>query len=222
MSTIVEAAVPATQFALAAATRAVPEATFEAVRVVTDGTGRPLPLLRGAGADHGVIVEALEEDPSVSETCVLTRHHDAVLCRVEFHTRARVLLDLLVEDGGAILDARARDGTWTVRVLVPERDAVAAIVESCDRYDLDLRVERIAPASNSIHARTSDLTDEQFRTVQSALEEGYYQIPRETTLSDLSEELGVSHQALSERLRRGHRRLVAAALGSQLGIDSGT
>jgi HTH DNA binding domain len=32
----------------------------------------------------------------------------------------------------------------------------------------------------------------------------YYSIPRETATEELAEEVGVSHQTLSEQLRRGH------------------
>jgi hypothetical protein len=37
-----------------------------------------------------------------------------------------------------------------------------------------------------------------------AFNAGYYTVPREITLSDLAGEMDVSHQSLSERLRRGH------------------
>ncbi len=50
-----------------------------------------------------------------------------------------------------------------------------------------------------------------------ALEHGYYDVPREASLTDLAERLDVSHQALSERLRRGHGNLVKHALGANEG-----
>jgi predicted DNA binding protein len=40
-------------------------------------------------------------------------------------------------------------------------------------------------------------------------------VPRRTNLVDLSDELGISSQALSERLRRGEMKLLAATLGAQ-------
>ncbi len=45
-----------------------------------------------------------------------------------------------------------------------------------------------------------------------AKEMGYYDVPRGISLSELADELGVSHQALSERLRRGHGRLIDRTL----------
>lgn len=220
MSTIVEASVPTEQFALQETAQRVPEAVFEAVRVVTDGSDGVMPLVWGSGVDQQTITDALEADASIDDVRICTQIREASLYRLEWTTRVRIVTDLLAANRGAILSARARDGTWTFRLLFPRRDAVAAIVEECDRYDVDLRIQRIYPMTESSRAGRSDLTEEQLRTVETALERGYYDIPRKTTLTELSEELGVSHQALSERLRRGHRRLVETALGSRLTLES--
>lgn len=56
------------------------------------------------------------------------------------------------------------------------------------------------------------LTPEQYETLVAAVEHGYFEIPREVSMQDLAEELGVSHQALSERLRRAYETLVTAEL----------
>lgn len=41
---------------------------------------------------------------------------------------------------------------------------------------------------------------------------GYFHVPRETTVDELGEELGVSSQSVSERLRRAHHNLIDGAL----------
>jgi len=188
--------------------------------VVTDGTGEVMPLVWGSGADQGALTDALAEDPSVDEVSVCTRIHEASLYRLSWTTRVPVVTGLLVASRGAILDARAQEATWTFRLLFPRRDAVAAIVESCDRYGVDARIERIYPMTESSRTGQSDLTEQQLQTVEIALERGYYDVPRQTTLTELAEELDVSHQALSERLRRGHRRLVETTLGARLDRES--
>ncbi|RJT03853.1 helix-turn-helix domain-containing protein [Halococcus sp. IIIV-5B] len=47
------------------------------------------------------------------------------------------------------------------------------------------------------------LTDEQHRFLRTALEEGYFRVPRETTLVALGEEHGISSQEASELVREG-------------------
>jgi predicted DNA binding protein len=41
---------------------------------------------------------------------------------------------------------------------------------------------------------------------------GYFEIPREASTSDIGDRLGISAQAVSERLRRGHRKLVTSTV----------
>ncbi|MFC7007931.1 helix-turn-helix domain-containing protein [Halalkalicoccus salilacus] len=44
------------------------------------------------------------------------------------------------------------------------------------------------------------------------LEAGYFKVPKEVTLVELAEEQGVSHQAMSERIRRGVHHLIEQTL----------
>jgi predicted DNA binding protein len=47
-----------------------------------------------------------------------------------------------------------------------------------------------------------------------AYKNGYYDIPRTISTNNLADALGISDQALSERLRRGTARMIASALPS--------
>ncbi|WP_423744580.1 helix-turn-helix domain-containing protein (plasmid) [Haladaptatus sp. SPP-AMP-3] len=53
-----------------------------------------------------------------------------------------------------------------------------------------------------------ELTEQEHETLRSAMERGDYEISRWVTTTGLDEELGVSHQAVSERLRCSHLCLV--------------
>jgi predicted DNA binding protein len=59
------------------------------------------------------------------------------------------------------------------------------------------------------------VTPGQQNVLVAARERGYFDIPRETTLRELADELDVSHQTLSEHLRRGIMNLVDATLTTQ-------
>jgi predicted DNA binding protein len=56
------------------------------------------------------------------------------------------------------------------------------------------------------------LTDTQREALVLAYERGYFGSPRETSLEEVAAELDITQQSLSSRLRRGHRRLIAATL----------
>ncbi|WP_394349503.1 helix-turn-helix domain-containing protein [Natronococcus pandeyae] len=57
------------------------------------------------------------------------------------------------------------------------------------------------------------LTTPQREALACAVRHGYFEIPRRISLEELAAELGVTHQALSERLRRASDTLAAAELG---------
>ena len=60
------------------------------------------------------------------------------------------------------------------------------------------------------------LPRKQAETLRLALETGYFDVPRDVTLQDLADELGVSDQTVSERLRRGIATVVDDALEDEL------
>ena len=59
---------------------------------------------------------------------------------------------------------------------------------------------------------TAMLTEPQQGAVAEAYRHEYYDVPREVSLDELARELEISHQALSERLRRANRVLVSEQL----------
>jgi predicted DNA binding protein len=56
------------------------------------------------------------------------------------------------------------------------------------------------------------MTDEQFDALAAACKRGCFDIPRGVDLDDLADELDITHQSLSERLRRGHDVLIEETL----------
>jgi len=47
-----------------------------------------------------------------------------------------------------------------------------------------------------------------------AYERGYFNLPRDVTMEELGEELGISQQAVASRLRRGIRNILAGTLSA--------
>lgn len=76
---------------------------------------------------------------------------------------------------------------------------------------------RWATAENAEDLPAVVAGDPTIRTVDvlTAVEDDYG-VPRKATLADLAADLDVSHQALSERLRRGHATLGQRALDPEL------
>ncbi|WP_267643766.1 bacterio-opsin activator domain-containing protein [Haloarchaeobius amylolyticus] len=212
MSTIVEAVVPAEEFALAEAMRRVSDVHFEFVRFAAQRTDGILPYLWAEGAPGDTLPRTVASDETTTDVSVLAALEDGYLLDVDWHASARIVASVLLEEGATIVDAVARDGVWRFRLLFPGRDAVSRTYDRCEENDIDLEIRRLSELTDSFQRGLFGLTEEQYETISNAHDEGYYEIPRESDLTELANESEVSHQALSERLRRGHERLIANAL----------
>ena len=212
MGTIVDASVPTDQFALSDTFAAVDDAEFESVRVVAHGTGHPMPFLWGSASDRDALYAALSADSSTSAVRRLADNDDRCLFRVEWNAAIGTVVGLLVEEGGTLLGARGSDGRWTLQMLFPDHDAVSATFEVCADAGVDLTIRRVNGVTDSISNGGVGLSADQHEALRAAFETDYYAVPRGMTLEALACELDVSHQALSERLRRGHRNLIANTL----------
>jgi len=216
MSTMVEATLPGDQFALHETLEEINGAEFEVVRMVAHGDDRVMPFIWATAEDFESLSEAIRDDPSTENVEVLSRLDGEYLLRMDWMAHIRVILYILLEEEATILDAYGKNDTWQFRILFPEHDSVSATYDFCEEYGIDLDLERIYQLSGSFRRGQFGLTEDQYQTLTDAYERGYYEVPRETNLEELADGLDVSHQALSERLRRGHGTLIANALRSEI------
>lgn len=100
---------------------------------------------------------------------------------------------------------------WGLRLQGHDHDCLASFRDECVAQSIRFTLERLHPPRPAT-TRGGSLTESQRESLKLALEEGYYDVPRGTTLELLGESLGVSRQAVSNRLRRGTKRLVEAIL----------
>ncbi len=97
-----------------------------------------------------------------------------------------------------------------VRATIPADEfALDHPIDSVPGFSFD--VESIREMKGELAGRFG-LTTEQFEALTTAAEQGLFEVPREVTLEEPAEQQGVSHQALSERIRRATDTLVEDAL----------
>ncbi|WP_435153674.1 helix-turn-helix domain-containing protein [Haladaptatus sp. DFWS20] len=211
MSTIAEMELPAQEFALRTTLEHVPDAEFDVVRVAAHDSKHVLPYIWATADDFEELDDALRDDPSVDDLSLLEDLGDERLYRMNWVDQIRVVIHILIEEEATILNLRGKESRWRLRILFPNRDALSTTYEFCEESGLSLDVRNIYEMSDTRHGLFG-LTEEQHETLMMALESGYYDVPRDATADDLADSLHISHQAISERLRRGHRSLVKNAL----------
>jgi len=210
MATIVRGTIPAAEFALYETLESVGSVEFEAERIIESGTETVMPLIWARGADDALDA-ALAEDPSVDHAETLADFDDETLYRMEWGQGVSLVCQMLANSKATIMDAYGHGGQWSLRVLYPTREDFSTTMGFCDEEGLTFDVSVIREMEGDPTGRYG-LTERQYETLTKAVERGYYAIPREVTAQDLAEELGVSHQALSELLRRGHESLIEDTL----------
>jgi predicted DNA binding protein len=110
-----------------------------------------------------------------------------------------------IEVGAAQMHIDAQAGDWFHRVRFPDRAALREFRAVAEDNDVEFTVHSIYTEPRSLDQ--SELTPAQRAALELALEHGYFEIPRETGLESIAEELGVSEQSTSERIRRAMRKL---------------
>lgn len=208
---VVETELPAADFALAETFETVPGVSFRCEPVVTSGDGTAAPLVWAYGADREAVDRALAADPSVDDAAVVAAAAEDLLYRVDWGERPRLVFEMLTTPQGTVLHGTGVDGTWTFRLLYPDRKALSRVNRFCDDREIDLDIRSIREMEGRRAGRFG-LTAEQYEALRAARERGYFAVPREVELEDLADALDISHQALSERLRRARDTLVRGAV----------
>lgn len=211
MASIIEFRLPIEQFALADTFEIVPDLRIEIERFAAQDDGSAMPFAWVTAGDFDAFEDAIDDDPSVDSVSMLADCEDERLYRMNWIDDAGIVIDILLAKGGAITTASTDGESWAFQVMCPEHYSMSEIYEFSEENGLSLTVDAIYELGGS--GRSSrGLTEPQHDSLVAAKEMGYYDVPRSVSLSDLAEELGVSHQALSERLRRGHGRLIEHTL----------
>lgn len=151
---------------------------------------------------------AMDADDTVAEVVKYADAGEQSLYRIHVSTSTEtVIYPLLVESGAVVLEAGYEDGWWHCCIRLPDREALGEIQSWFEDHDVEFVLEGVYSEDEN-WADAPQLTCEQREVLEIALEEGYFDIPRGGDLSDVARRCGISTQAASERLRRGHRELV--------------
>ncbi|WP_254766878.1 bacterio-opsin activator domain-containing protein [Salinilacihabitans rarus] len=207
MTTIAEFELPAAETVLGTTFERAPAATCEMEQVIaSDGYG-----LWFDGADRETVEAALDADETVREASLVSEGDDRWLFDVSFAADATDVFGLILSEGGTVLAASAADGRWHLRVRFVDREDASRLYDRLGEGRIGTNLVRLSELREQTPAACG-LTAKQYETLLVALDHGYFTIPRETSMEELADELGVSHQALSERFRRAYRALVMTEL----------
>nr|WP_303650300.1 helix-turn-helix domain-containing protein [Halalkalicoccus sp. NIPERK01] len=94
---------------------------------------------------------------------------------------------------------------------MPDRTNLAPLWDYAERNDIDIELLRVNEYA-SLGNTDAGLTDSQREALLVALDTGYFEDPRNATLSEVAANLDISQPAASGLLRRGTKRLIVSSL----------
>ena len=213
MSVLAELAVPADVFVLADTLEANPDVRIEIQRVA-GGTEFVTPYLWATGDSIEAFERALREDEMTREVRNLEENGDgARFFRVTWERSIPTLVDAVSKVEATILEAtNDDDGRWETKVLFPDREALSTFHDYCIENDFSIQLRRVYRPDNPQERAEYGVTSKQQEALEAAYDAGYFDVPRGHTLTEVADDFGISRNAFSARMRRGHRNLLSRTL----------
>ncbi|MFB6183722.1 MAG: helix-turn-helix domain-containing protein [Haloarculaceae archaeon] len=181
--------------------RSYPEARFRILSAFA-GEEAGVGLAEISGPVLKPIVDEMKASQDVLECTVLDVAPERVI--VQFETDLPLLLSP-VQDSGAPMklpfDIVAGQASWEVTA---SRDRLSQLGDQLDHLGIGFTVEQVQQRIEVDQL----LTERQQSVVGAAVEAGYYDTPRECSLTDLAEELDIAKSTASETLHRAEEKIV--------------
>ena len=209
-SVIAELRIAAEQVVLDQALAAAPEMVVEFERFVpTDGSAMPFLWVTGDGRRE--FEAAIEDDPAVGSITLVDDLDGGGLFHVEWCDLGGSLLEWIRTGDEGVLRALGHADEWFLKVRFGTRELLSEFHAFCNREGIDFTLLRLYE-TRAPKLGQYDLTMAQRDALVKALELGYFGVPRQAKLEDVAEELDLSPNAVSERIRRGEANLFRSAL----------
>jgi predicted DNA binding protein len=217
MSVIAEFTIEAAEFVLGKVLARSPDTHVGMERIVP-ATGRVMPYVRVHGPDFEAFERAVRESRHVRSLTALDVVGGSALYRVEWDENVESLLHGMAETDATILEARGND-RWFLRVRFDDHAGLTAFHSFCTENAISFRLDRVYTLANDHRGGYAlDLTDAQRRALVAAVEGGYFEVPRGTTLTEVGEQPGVTEQSAGS-VRRGANAVLRKVLLSNSADD---
>lgn len=211
MSVIAEFTIPAEAFALEYTFETMPDVNVEIERLATHSREWIMPFLWATADDLESVEDTLGDDPCIEEVYLLDEDGRVGYFNVHWAERIQQLVDQIVDQHGIMHEAEAGNGNWYLKLQFVDRDALEEFQRYFDEEGLSFELERMYDG-NVPKEREYDMTPGQREALVTALEMGYFAVPRRAQIAELAEELDISTNAVSERLRRATGNLTKNTL----------
>lgn len=211
MATEATFTVPSDEFPLGTVFTQLPDVTVTLERLIpSQDVIIPYFWIRGTDVDD--IESAFVEHPGVNRIQLVDSVEDEHLLRVEWSIEYDDVLSVLAEIDIPLVEATGTSQQWTFDIRGDNRSDIATFHSRCREVGIPITLTALH-ALTPLDTETEEaLTDTQQEALVLAYDRGYFESPREVTMEELGDELGISQQAVASRLRRGMNQILGHTL----------
>jgi len=193
-------------------TRRYPETRVRVLAAIPDGlsgTG----LIEITGADAGAVVSAMRSEDDITAIETLQQRDDEILLQFET-SNPLLLLPARASNVPLEMPFDIRDGAVTLDVTAPT-EQLSQLGEQLKEFGISFSVQYIRQETD----RQQLLTERQREVVTAAVEAGYYDTPRQASLTECAERIGIAKSTCSTTLHRAEEAIVKSFVEQEIADD---
>ncbi|MFB6071752.1 MAG: helix-turn-helix domain-containing protein [Halobacterium sp.] len=199
MPVLAEISIPGREFVLGRVFEEHPTGSVEFERVVPFDTEGTL-LFRVDATDPESVRSTLDQLSVVEHATILADDDESPLFEVQLDGVSDYFMESLDDSGVHVFEARGDTDEWELQLQFADHGDLVGFNEQLTEAGIPVTLNRLSnPSANG----QSSLSAEQREAVELAYRNGYFDVPRNCTIQDVADEVGISDSAFSQRLRRG-------------------
>ena len=187
------------------------DVTFDVDRIVpSDDT--VVPFLWVTGTEFDEFERSVQASDEVTELIALDQVDGEVLYRITYAEPPDGIVGAITTANATVLEATGND-RWAFRLRFPDHAKLTDFYNYCTAESLPVEFERIYTLTEDTPSgHRLGLSEAQREALVLAVRRGYFATPSETSLRELADELDITQQALSNRIRRGNEQVLHSVL----------
>ena len=199
------------EFPLSAVFEELSSVTIELDRVVPTTT-TAIPYFWIYSDDTTQLTTELSDDIAINQVTVIDQVETGMLVRVDWNLDHESVLTAIINTDVTLLSGRGEGGQWSFDLRARNRSVLAAFQTYCRNNNLSITLSQLHSITPLKNGRPYNLTAKQQRALELLYTRGYFDSPRGVSQQEVSEDLGITRQAVSTLLQRGIRQLIANTL----------